>query len=183
MQTATIFNHETVVLDGEHFADCEFQDCRMVFNGGGVPVFENCRFIDPGLGHIACTAWPHIRRVHFRNCDFLATSNRGGPFITGGWWEGTIGNCTFIRHMSAPAPDITFAGLGVSMYNITATGGLTLNLSTGRNDENGVNRISDYISVNGWRAYNPTNLFISEITHYNAVNVISLGGSYAVAYP
>ena len=31
MQTATIFNHETVVLDGEHFEDCEFQDCRMVF--------------------------------------------------------------------------------------------------------------------------------------------------------
>ena len=44
MQTATIFNHETVVLDGEHFADCEFQDCRMVFNGGEVPVFDNCRF-------------------------------------------------------------------------------------------------------------------------------------------
>lgn len=44
VQTAIIFNHETVVLDGEHFADCEFRDCRMVFSGGPPPVFKNCRF-------------------------------------------------------------------------------------------------------------------------------------------
>ncbi len=44
MQTATIFNHETVALDGEHFADCEFRDCRMVYSGGPAPVFESCRF-------------------------------------------------------------------------------------------------------------------------------------------
>ena len=46
MQTATIFNHETVVLDGEHFADCEFQDCRLTYSGGDLPVFESCRFDD-----------------------------------------------------------------------------------------------------------------------------------------
>ena len=44
MQTATIFNHETVSLDGEHFADCEFRDCRMVYAGGEPPTFEGCRF-------------------------------------------------------------------------------------------------------------------------------------------
>ncbi|MDP1735925.1 MAG: hypothetical protein Q8L23_00640 [Caulobacter sp.] len=44
MQTATIFNHETVVLDGEAFADCEFRDCRMVYSGGKPPVFDSCRF-------------------------------------------------------------------------------------------------------------------------------------------
>ncbi len=44
MQTATIFNLETVPLDGEVFADCEFRDCRMVFSGGKPPVFDNCRF-------------------------------------------------------------------------------------------------------------------------------------------
>lgn len=44
MQTATIFNHETVVLDGEAFADCEFRDCRMVYSGGKPPVFDGCRF-------------------------------------------------------------------------------------------------------------------------------------------
>lgn len=44
MQTATIFNHETVVLDGEMFADCEFRQCRMVYSGGKPPVFDSCRF-------------------------------------------------------------------------------------------------------------------------------------------
>lgn len=44
MQTATIFNHETVVLDGESFSDCEFRECRLVYSGGELPVFEHCRF-------------------------------------------------------------------------------------------------------------------------------------------
>jgi len=44
MQTATIFNHETVALDGESFADCEFRDSRLVYSGGKAPSFENCRF-------------------------------------------------------------------------------------------------------------------------------------------
>jgi len=46
MQTATIFNHETVALDGEAFADCEFRACRMVYSGGKPPVFDNCKFHD-----------------------------------------------------------------------------------------------------------------------------------------
>ena len=46
MQTATIFNHETVVLDGESFADCEFRGCRLVYSGGEPPVFDHCRFDD-----------------------------------------------------------------------------------------------------------------------------------------
>lgn len=44
MQTATIFNHETVALDGESFSDCEFRDCRLVYSGGEVPHFDGCRF-------------------------------------------------------------------------------------------------------------------------------------------
>jgi hypothetical protein len=44
MQTATIFNHETVALDGERFADCEFRDCRMIYRGGEPPKFDNCQF-------------------------------------------------------------------------------------------------------------------------------------------
>ena len=46
MQTATIFNHETVPLDGEAFQDCEFQDCRMVYSGGKPPSFDGCRFVN-----------------------------------------------------------------------------------------------------------------------------------------
>jgi hypothetical protein len=46
MQTAVIYNHETVLLDGEAFEDCEFRGCRMVFRGGEPPVFSQCRFDD-----------------------------------------------------------------------------------------------------------------------------------------
>ena len=44
MPTATIFNHETLRLDGETFADCEFRGCRMVYTGGEPPEFSGCRF-------------------------------------------------------------------------------------------------------------------------------------------
>ena len=43
---ATIFNHETVALDGESFSDCEFRDCRLVYSGGEPPVFAGCSFHD-----------------------------------------------------------------------------------------------------------------------------------------
>ena len=46
MQTAIIFNHETVALDGERFADCEFRGCRMVYRGGEAPSFDSCTFDD-----------------------------------------------------------------------------------------------------------------------------------------
>ena len=44
MQTDTIFNHETILLDGHNFGDCEFRDCRLVYRGEQVPVFTDCRF-------------------------------------------------------------------------------------------------------------------------------------------
>jgi hypothetical protein len=44
MQTAVIFNHETVTLDGERYSGCEFRGCRMVFRGGEPPHFDDCRF-------------------------------------------------------------------------------------------------------------------------------------------
>jgi hypothetical protein len=46
VQTATVFNHETVYLDGEAFADCEFRDCRLVYSGGAAPDFRDCKFHD-----------------------------------------------------------------------------------------------------------------------------------------
>ena len=46
METATIFNHETVKLDGEAFTDCEFRDCRLIYSGGESPIFDGCRFSD-----------------------------------------------------------------------------------------------------------------------------------------
>jgi hypothetical protein len=44
MPSATLFNHETVALDGEHFSDCEFRACRLVYRGGEPPEFRGCRF-------------------------------------------------------------------------------------------------------------------------------------------
>ena len=44
MATATLCNHEILYLDGETYSDCEFRDCRLIYNGGEPPVFENCRF-------------------------------------------------------------------------------------------------------------------------------------------
>jgi len=46
MQSSTAFTQETVQLDGESFADCEFKKCRMVYAGGENPTFINCRFED-----------------------------------------------------------------------------------------------------------------------------------------
>ncbi|WP_158912578.1 hypothetical protein [Caulobacter sp. S45] len=44
MQVSTSYNHETVVLDGESFEGCEFRDCRLVYTGEAVPIFDQCRF-------------------------------------------------------------------------------------------------------------------------------------------
>lgn len=44
MPTGITYNHETVALDGESFADCEFRDCRLVYSGGEPPSFARCKF-------------------------------------------------------------------------------------------------------------------------------------------
>jgi len=44
MPSGAILNHETVLLDGETFTDCEFRDCRLVYAGGEPPSFIGCRF-------------------------------------------------------------------------------------------------------------------------------------------
>jgi hypothetical protein len=44
MESGASFNHQTIVLDGETYSDCTFTSCRLVYSGGEVPIFENCRF-------------------------------------------------------------------------------------------------------------------------------------------
>ena len=44
MPSDTVYNHETVLLDGETFSDCEFQESRLVYAGGPPPSFTDCRF-------------------------------------------------------------------------------------------------------------------------------------------
>jgi hypothetical protein len=43
-RTGTVFNHETVALDGQSFSDCEFRACRLVYSGGEPPHFAGCKF-------------------------------------------------------------------------------------------------------------------------------------------
>ncbi|MDB5446703.1 MAG: hypothetical protein JWQ97_2020 [Phenylobacterium sp.] len=44
MQVGVSYNHQTVILDGESFSDCEFAACRLVYSGGKAPQLEGCRF-------------------------------------------------------------------------------------------------------------------------------------------
>ncbi|MBL8773024.1 MAG: hypothetical protein JNK30_16700 [Phenylobacterium sp.] len=45
MPQGEIYNHETVLMDGETFSDCEFRDCRLVYGGGEPPAFAGCSFV------------------------------------------------------------------------------------------------------------------------------------------
>lgn len=44
MPSNVSYNHETVLVDGEAFSDCNFATCRLVYSGGGLPTFDGCRF-------------------------------------------------------------------------------------------------------------------------------------------
>lgn len=46
MQNGLSYHHQTVVLDGESFSDCDFAVCRLVYSGGNAPKFDSCRFTD-----------------------------------------------------------------------------------------------------------------------------------------
>ncbi len=46
VQERVRYSHETVALDGETFSNCEFTGCRLVYAGGDVPEFEDCKFVD-----------------------------------------------------------------------------------------------------------------------------------------
>ena len=74
MQTATIFNHETVPLDGEAFSDCEFRGCRLVYSGGEPPKFDRCRFDESAPG-----ASTRRRRAHRGAHEGGVGGRRQGP--------------------------------------------------------------------------------------------------------
>ena len=44
MPSDVSYNHQTVVLDGESFTNCDFAACRLVYSGGALPEFESCHF-------------------------------------------------------------------------------------------------------------------------------------------
>ena len=100
---ATIFNHETVILDGETFSSCEFRDCRLVYSGGEPPSFQGCRIDDcewkfegPAAAHYE---WFSIRaRSRFRGC--------GPGRVRQCFLSGEAGNVACGRNIGAvPLPD------------------------------------------------------------------------------
>ena len=46
MQSGVSYNHQTVMLDGETFSQCQFAACRLVYAGGSPPQFDGCHFDD-----------------------------------------------------------------------------------------------------------------------------------------
>ena len=42
--TAMKFDGKNVTVDFDEFVDCEFTNCEIIYEGGRLPVFENCVF-------------------------------------------------------------------------------------------------------------------------------------------
>ena len=84
MQMAMTFNHETVVLDGESFIDCQFQDCRLVYSGGQAPSFKDCKFVkcEWKIDGAAAETMEHLKAVW--NAGGKATVQLWIKEITGG---------------------------------------------------------------------------------------------------
>lgn len=43
------FRNEVVSVDGKRFVACVFDSCTLLYAGGDVPVFSQCRFIEVSL--------------------------------------------------------------------------------------------------------------------------------------
>lgn len=44
-----IYNNETLEVDGNRYERCTFNSCRLVYQGGDLPVFVGCTFVKTGL--------------------------------------------------------------------------------------------------------------------------------------
>jgi len=62
--------NDTVVLDGNEFVNCEFDNCKMVYRGGDMPRLQHCHFV-------RCT-W-HLEDAAQRSVLFLRSVYHSGP--------------------------------------------------------------------------------------------------------
>ncbi len=62
--------YRTVVLDGNEFVACEFQNSRMVYKGGELPKLQQCHFQQ-------CT-W-ELEEAAMRTVNFLRAIFHSGP--------------------------------------------------------------------------------------------------------
>jgi len=61
---------ETVVLDGNEFVGCKFENCRMIYRGGALPRLQYCQF--------ARCSW-HLEESAQRTVSFLRSICHSGP--------------------------------------------------------------------------------------------------------
>lgn len=64
------FINEAVVLDGNEFSACQFEQCRMIYQGGEQPKLVQCHFT-------RCT-W-HLEEAALRTARFLRSVYHSGP--------------------------------------------------------------------------------------------------------
>ena len=76
--------NDTVILDGNEFDYCEFDNCKMVYRGGELPRLQHCQFT-------RCT-W-HLEDAAQRSVLFLRSIYHSGP----GGMELVEGTLKFIR--------------------------------------------------------------------------------------
>ena len=62
------WDNATIEIDGNRYTQCSFKGCKLVYRGGGIPVFEGCK-ID------FCT-W-HWEDAALRTIGFLRGINSG----------------------------------------------------------------------------------------------------------
>jgi hypothetical protein len=62
--------HQTVVLDGNEYIDCQFESCQLIYKGGELPRLNRCQFV-------RCS-W-HLEDAAQRTIRFLRSIYHSGP--------------------------------------------------------------------------------------------------------
>jgi hypothetical protein len=62
--------NETIVLDGNEFIACKFQNCQLVYRGGEMPRLQHCHFTQ--------CSW-HLEEAAQRTVRFLRAVYHSGP--------------------------------------------------------------------------------------------------------
>ncbi len=63
-------DNESVVLDGNEFITCSFQNCKMIYQGGELPKLQQC--------HFTRCSW-HLEDAAQRTILFLRSVYHSGP--------------------------------------------------------------------------------------------------------
>ena len=62
------WDNETIEIDGNRYSQCTFKNCKLVYRGGDIPVFEGCK--------LDFCSW-HWEDAAIRTIEFLRGINQG----------------------------------------------------------------------------------------------------------